>query len=180
MVQRCCICKHSKRLAIDRDIVKGVSHLKIGKRYGVSNQSVRNHAKNHLSRQLLKSEETRNLLHGRNLLENVQELIQRTKDILNDAESKDRQMISLGAIRELRQTYEFLIKFSVYMREAQQEDKQAERESQIRDIKRLSVSEIQLLLKLTQKMNGSISKDVDVLKDIKEDWLMRARMSPKY
>ena len=89
-------------------------------------------------------------------------------------------MISLGAIRELRQTYEFLIKFSVYMREAQQEDKQAERESQIRDIKRLSVSEIQLLLKLTQKMNGSISKDVDVLKDIKEDWLMRARMSPKY
>ena len=66
------------------------------------------------------------------------------------------------------------------MKEAQQEDKQAERESQIRDIKRLSVSEIQLLLKLTQKMNGSISKDVDVLKDIKEDWLMRARMSPKY
>lgn len=122
MGQRCCICKHDKRLEIDRDIVKGVPHLKIGKKYGVSNLSVRNHAKNHLSRQMLKSDEMKSVAHSKNLFKEVQELIQRTKNILDKAEEDDRPMISLGAIRELRKTYEFLIKFQVYMAEAQREE----------------------------------------------------------
>ena len=62
------------------------------------------------------------------------------------------------------------------MAEAQQADKQAERESQIQDIKRLNIEEIMLMEKLVSKMNGNIAEDVDVLAEFKEDCIMRARM----
>ena len=166
---------------MDRDIVKGVPHLKIGKKYSVSNLSVRNHAKSHLSRQMLKSDEMKSVAHSKNLFEEIQELITRTKKIFADAENEGRPMISLGAIRELRKTYEFLIKFSAYMQDAQKEDKEAKRENiqfSVKIIKeRLSVDEIVLMEKLILKMNGKIEQNVDVLKGIKERWLMRARIS---
>ena len=159
MSMKCHICSHNKKEEIEKQICSGVPHLKIGKTFGVSNMSVRNHARNHLSRQLLKSEETKSLLHGKNLFQNIVELIDRTKAILDDAESKDRPFISLGAIRELRQIYEFLIKFSMYLRDAQKEDRLAERERKLRDVKRLNTNEIQLLIKLIEKMEGDFDAD---------------------
>jgi len=46
--QKCSICKHDKRLRIDRAIMKGTPYLRIGKKYGVNDVSVANHAKKHL------------------------------------------------------------------------------------------------------------------------------------
>ncbi len=85
------------------------------------------HAKNHLSRQPLKSQETKEMLHSRNLFQDVEKFIEKTNSILHRADTEDQHFISLTAVRELRQIYEFLIKFSIYMREAQEADNQKER-----------------------------------------------------
>ncbi len=174
MGQKCTVCSHEKRKDIEKLIVSGQSNRNIGKRYNLGHVSVRNHKMHHLSRQLLKNEETRNLLHGRNLLENIQTLISKTENILDDVENKKLPFVKLSAIRELRMTYEFLLKFSAYMWEAQKQDHQKELDKQIGDIKRLDVYEIRLLGNLIDKMNGK--SGIDVLADIKNDMLMKARM----
>ena len=176
MGQKCTICKHSKRLEIEREVLKGAPYVRIGKAYGVGDVSVANHAKNHLSRQMLKSDEMKAVTHSKNLFAEIQDLIERTKAILSKAEDDDRPMISLSAINSLKSTFEFLIKFQVYMEQAQQADTKAERDSQVRDIKRLNIQEIMLMEKLVSKMSGSIAEDVDVLAEFKEDCIMRARM----
>ncbi len=172
MGQKCSICKHDSRLKIDRAIMKGTPYLRIGKKYGVNDVSVANHAKKHLSRQMLKSDEMKQVTHSKNLFEEVQELIQRTKRILDKAEEDDRPMISLSAINSLKSTYEFLIKFSVHMQEARKQDKEgewAEKRFYVNIIKeRLSVDEILLLNKLMSKMNGEIDSDEDLLQDIRK------------
>ncbi len=127
--------------------------------------SVRNHAKKHLSRQLLKSDDMKQVTHSKNLFEEVQELIDRTKAILTAAEDNNKSNISLGAIRELRCTYEFLIKFSVYIQQAQKEDKEAERARDLQDVSRLSVHEMRLLSALLAKVKGSVPEDTDVLEN---------------
>ena len=114
MGQRCCICKHDKRLEIDRDIVNNIPHTKIAKTYGVSNQSVRNHAKNHLSRQMIKHVSIREMLHADDLLSNIKELVKKTETILKKSEKEGKYMISLAAIRGLRSTYEFMCKTAKY------------------------------------------------------------------
>ena len=172
MGQRCGICKHDNRLEIDRAIMKGMPYLRIGKKYGVNDVSVANHARKHLSRQLLKSGEMKEVIHSKNLFQEVEGLIGRTKNILNDAEKQGRPMISLNAIRELRKTFEFLIKFSAFMQEAQkvdEKDKWDEIRFAVKIIKeRLSVDEISLLHKLMSKMNGEIDSDEDLLQDIRK------------
>jgi hypothetical protein len=155
MGQDCVICNHKKRLQIDRDLVKGHGSTKVSLKYGVQMMSVHNHKKNHLSRQMLKSGEMQEVANSKNLFGEVQQLIDRTKGILEDAESKDRPHISLGAIRELRQTYEFLIKFSVHMQQVQENDKQKNQEKQLEVIKdNLTKEELIQLTYLIDKMQG--------------------------
>ncbi len=155
MTMACVICNHSKRLDIDRDLTKGMGSTKIALKYGVQMNSVHNHKKKHLSRQMLKSGEMQEVANSKNLFGEVQNLIDRTKGILNDAEDKDRPHISLGAVRELRQTYEFLIKFSAYMSQIQKEDKQAEQEKELKIIQdNLSKDELLQLTFLLDKMKG--------------------------
>ncbi len=155
MGQDCVICNHKKRLQIDRDLVKGHGATKVSLKYGVQMMSVHNHQKKHLSRQMLKSGEMKEVANSKNLFGEVQNLIDRTKGILNDAERRDRPHISLGAVRELRQTYEFLIKFSAYMSQIQKEDKQAEQEKELKIIEdNLSKDELLQLTFLLDKMKG--------------------------
>jgi hypothetical protein len=118
---------------------------------------------------MLKSGEMKEVMASKNLFEEVQELIQKTKNVLENAEDDNQPTISLGAIRELRQTYEFLIKFSVYMEQAKKQDLEAEKQNAkfVIDIikERLSGEELSLLNKLIKKMDGDIPKDTDILND---------------
>jgi hypothetical protein len=47
--------------------MRGTPYLRIGKKYGVNDVSVANHAKKHLSRQMLKSDEMKQVTHSMNL-----------------------------------------------------------------------------------------------------------------
>jgi hypothetical protein len=49
---RCHVCTHRERAAIDLALSRGVSTYSLGKRYGISHDSVSRHSKNHLPPQL--------------------------------------------------------------------------------------------------------------------------------
>ena len=182
MGQRCCICKHDKRLEIDRDIVKNIAHTKIAKTYGVSNQSVRNHAKNHLSRQMIKHVSIREMLHADDLLSNIKELVKKTEAILKKSEKEGKYMISLAAIRELRSTYEFMCKTAKYLDERQKEevpqesDEQEEIRKQLDRLDILSDEELDLMERLLQKLDG---EDIDVISVTNKELSKKQRMNPK-
>ncbi len=183
MGQRCSICKHDKRLEVDRDIVNNIPHTKIAKTYGVSNQSVRNHAKNHLSRQMIKHVRIREMLHADDLLSNIKALVKKTETILKKSEKEGKYMISLAAIRELRSTYEFMCKIAKYLDERQKEevpqesDEQEEIRKQLDRLDILSDEELDLMERLLQKMDG---EDIDVISVTNEELSMKQKMNPKH
>ncbi len=187
MGQRCSICKHDMRLEIDRHIVNNIPHTKIAKTYGVSNQSVRNHAKNHLSRQMIKHVRIREMLHADDLLSNIKELVKKTETILKKSEKEGKHMISLAAIRELRSTYEFMCKIAKYLNERQKEEAQKEevpqegdelekRRKEIARVRRLSDEELNLMKRLVQKMDG---EDIDVISVTNKELSKKQRLNPK-
>ncbi len=118
MGMRCKVCTSDNKLAIEKQIIQGIAHLKISKTFGVPNLSIRNHAMNHLSKKLLKREEAKEFLHSSTLLKEMQELVSKCKVILDRAESNGHSMVSLSAIRELRQIYEFWTKIHLYLKES--------------------------------------------------------------
>ena len=135
---------------------------------------------NHLPPTLVKNEEIKEMLHSHNLLTDMKTLVIKTKTILNRAEKKGHSMISLAAIRELRSTYEFMCKMSVYLHEVQKEEEVVEnkydKQEQIRRLKRLNVEELQLFKKLIVKMDG---EEIDVISVTNEELSLKQRMFPK-
>ncbi len=55
------------------------------------------------------------------------------------------------------------------MKEAQQEDQQADRDRQVQDIQRLDIAEMMLLGALMAKVEGSVPEDTDVIKNFFKD-----------
>jgi len=163
MGNACKVCGHGDREEIEKMMLSGRSHLKISKSFeGISNQNIRNHLP-HLSSKLVKLEETKELLHGKELIRGLQDLMGRTERILSNAEKKNKSFISLAAIREMRAGFEFMVKLRLHIAETQTKDDLKDKEAQIRDIKKLNVQEIRLLEKLLSKMNGDISPDEDII-----------------
>lgn len=121
MGQVCTICSHPDRLQIDRDIVNSVPHLRIAKNYGLTDTAVRNHAQNHLTRQMLKSHEIAERANAAVLLDEIDTCMTKAKNILKQAEDNKQPSLQLAALREIRQTIEFLSKLAISLAELQQQ-----------------------------------------------------------
>jgi hypothetical protein len=86
-----------------------------------------NHRDKHLSRQLLKANDIRETLDATVLIDELNELVSKTKSILQAAESEGKRGTSLQAIKELRSSYEFMVKLAVTLHDMKA--KAAEEES---------------------------------------------------
>ena len=169
MTMVCKVCSHPERLEIDREIVKGVAHTKIGKEYGVSNMSVRNHAENHLSRQLVQVYEKREITESMDLMNRIDHILISAEKIFerNYAVGKDRT--ALKALGEQRSTIELLAKISAYLHEARAmelqrrqgsyESRRAEEDKEfaVQVCDNLSEAEIKVYTALLEKANGAIN-----------------------
>lgn len=134
MARVCTICQHKRRADIDRAIAYGKSIASISKEYSVSEAALYNHRDNHLTRQLLKANEIKQALDATSLAQELQELVDRTKRILDGAEADGQRAISLAAIRELRASYEFMVKLSMTLHQVRQEEEQKEATTQAETI----------------------------------------------
>ncbi len=128
MTQVCRTCNHTNRLDIDRALVSGKSKASVAREFGVSVDSLSYHAEHHLSRQLVQAYEKKEALEGLNLLSEIEDLLQRTKRILTEAEKKKKYNLALRAIREARGVYELLSKIAFALHQARLTELELERE----------------------------------------------------
>jgi hypothetical protein len=150
--------------------MQGHSYTKIAKKYDLDHQAVRNHHLNHLSRQLVQAWERRQDAESRDLLAEIDDLVTRTKKILDTAERKGKLKTALAGIRELRGSYELMSRIAFSLHQAKQADIEAariesgEHEAQqeqefIEKLKILSQPELKLYAALLEKIH---SQDADM------------------
>jgi len=110
MAQTCTVCRHDKRLEIDKACVSGKTDRGIAGQYDLSDSSVNRHRNKCLTRQLLKASEIKNVAHADTLLGDIRSLKDRAVSILDQAESGKELDTALRAIREVRGCIELLAK----------------------------------------------------------------------
>ncbi len=150
MTMACKICNNSKRLEIDRDLVAGKNISKLAKKYGVPRASLDYHKATHLSRQLLKAQETRDLLTAERLTDDIEFMLKAGREIFDEAREDKSHCWSLGALASLRETWAFVAKVHSMIQEEKKE--QAPTWDHLKD--NLSIDELGLLGNLMRKANG--------------------------
>lgn len=108
MPQTCSICRSPHREAVDAALVAGEPYRHVASRYGTSTGALQRH-KPHVSEALTKAKEAQGEAHGKNLLSQVQDLVEKAQGILNKAKD-DRT--ALVAVREVRGTLELLARLT--------------------------------------------------------------------
>ena len=173
MSQACKICNHPKRLQIDRELVQGKSKSGISRKYDVPLNSVDYHAQNHLSHQLRTAYEKKAAIEGLDLLSEIEELIRRSKRIMDQAESENKLNTALNAIGQARGSYELLSKIAFSLHQARLAELELEREKsgeanaeEIEELSRealdrLTDREADLLLRLIDKANGETNELIE-------------------
>jgi hypothetical protein len=110
MPRSCTVCEYHDREVIDRALVGDASNRSVASLYDVSEASVRRHKANHLPAKLVMAEKAAEVAQADNLLEQVRDLQQSTRDILAEAEQSKQYRTALSAIREARSNLELLAK----------------------------------------------------------------------
>jgi hypothetical protein len=167
----CKICNHPDRLLIDREIVKGISHSSIARRFNVSGDSVRYHAMNHLSRQLIKSNEMQQAIVSGGLVSEMEDLLTRSKNILNKAEAKGQLNTALSAISQTRGTLELMAKIAATLHQIRAQELERSQGASDEDyeplppdaIDRLNNGELMMFIAISEKLMGNRSKNEDVV-----------------
>jgi hypothetical protein len=90
--------------------------------YDLDPQAIRNHHLNHLSRQLVQAWERKQDAESRDLLGEIDELVERTKVILDKAEKQNKLKTALAGIRELRGSYELMSRIAFSLHQAKEKD----------------------------------------------------------
>ena len=177
MSRTCTICNHSQRLEIDRMLVQGKPISSIARKFSCSPDALHRHRQGHISDSLARAMEHKMSAANMVILDDINELVAKTKDILTKAESQDRLSISLAAIREIRSTYALLADISFKLAQAKNDElliqqslnKEIDADDQRSQLKkitsRLTESELNLYLLLCQKINGDSRLQREISKD---------------
>jgi hypothetical protein len=119
----CKICISSNRLAIDRELVKGGNMSEISRRFGLSYATVCHHREYHLSRQLAKSQEVKELSMAATVAKDVSQIYRRLNRLLDDAEAKNSTSTFLSIAAEIRSYSEFLLRLQATFERIAAEEK---------------------------------------------------------
>jgi transposase-like protein len=164
MPQSCNICSHARRLEIDREIVQGKNLAKIAEEFDVPYHSIYAHSQKHISRQLVKVFEQRDVIESNNLLNIIDELLKRCNDIFERNYKKGHDVTALKAIDSSRNTIQLLANISAQVHAAkmaelqqlkdQSGNKGEEKEKFSKDIKIFTMEELEVFNRLINKMNN--------------------------
>lgn len=172
MPKPCPICTHPKRLAIDREIISGTSILKISRKYGQKQDPLYQHAKNHLSRQLVQAYEKKALSESMDLLGMIEDILIKAKAIFDRNFEAKKDVTALKALSEQRATIELLSKIAAYLHESRAMELQTatkgyevRRQEEERDmaktiIDNLNSAEADMFIQLLEKGQGLTNKEI--------------------
>jgi transposase-like protein len=157
MTMVCKICSDSRRLEIDREIVRAGNISKIAKKFGVSYGSLYAHSKKCVTRQLMKSEEMRQMLTAQSLFDEISFLVEKSKDILERDDINNDHMVSLKAISELRANYEFLTRLAMQSKEVMADEEKRNMRREVDALKeKFTREELELLYRIYNKKPGEV------------------------
>src|SRR5215217_4174599 len=108
MPRVCTVCSHEERDAIEDAFIAGTPKRRIAARYGVTEQALRRHIREHLPELLSLARDAERAARADTLLDRVEHLQERTEAILAATEGTDLYGVQLGAIREMRRNLELI------------------------------------------------------------------------
>jgi len=206
MTMQCKICSHSKRLEIDREVVRSGNLAKIAKEFGLPYSSLYAHAQNHVTRQLATAWEKKEMEESFDLLNRIDSIISRTEKIFKRNFDAQKDSLALKALDSQRNTIELLAKISYslhqaklaeveLMREQSGESQTALQEEQNERLRILTTPELEMLERLTRKVSMqsseiiipekprnaplSISDDIDIPQKMKRGAKVSKTASPR-
>lgn len=104
----CTVCKHPDRAEIDALLVSHTPVRSIARQFGLIETSLRRHAARHLSRELVRAAEGRDLERAGSLLDGVEALQRDTLAVLEQARDGGDMRTILAAIKEQRANLELV------------------------------------------------------------------------
>ena len=123
MSSRCSVCSHSERDAVDVDLVEGVSTRKVAAKYGLKQNAVSLHGRQHLPESLPRAalapvEHKAELMPERpavNLAARMEEMRAATRGVLLDAQAEGMHVLVLAAVARLERQWELEAKHAEQM-----------------------------------------------------------------
>ncbi|MEX0680623.1 MAG: hypothetical protein WD097_04510 [Balneolales bacterium] len=118
---------------------------------------------NHLSRQLVQAYQQKSVVEGSQILEGIEDLLSRTRKIMDKADKKGKDFLALNAIKEARGSYELLSKIAYALHQSRlaelelEQTKQGSNEQQDQidaqeSLQVLDEDELAVFEKLTRKI----------------------------
>ena len=151
----CKACLHKKRRDIDRQLAQGVPGAEVARRFGVPPRSIYNHVKKHLHHQLVSAVMKQKDRHELDLADDLFNLVQRAKAILDVAEADGRLPLALKAIGETRSTIITLAQIAEMIEKSRAAEIQTTQRLQIEELKsKLSRDELETLMVILRKLEG--------------------------
>jgi hypothetical protein len=167
MPRVCSVCVHDRRLEIDRRLIQRVgNYTEIAEEFGLGMPAIRNHALNHLSRQLSTTYGRRELLQSTEMVDELKEVLENAKSIFHRNYTEGRDNTALKALDSIRMTLELVARIAAYIHEAKMMEERANQQTaeelhQEQDqkflrqaISRLNNSELEMLDRLISKASG--------------------------
>jgi len=167
----CQICNLQNRKEVDRALIEGYSIVNLAKENNVSYQSMYNHLKNHIHRQLITAVATKESEHQFQLLEKIEGIVNRAERIFRRNYSKGKDVVALKALSEQRSTFELLAKIAAHLQQLKKMELEAQQAGNIHDFGQtiqkafdvLSIDELKVFQLLSEKiMTGDRSINIEL------------------
>jgi hypothetical protein len=112
MARRCTVCAHPERLTIEKAVLAGAAVEPLARAHGLSDEAIANHTDRHLSRQLLKAHNLREVARADLLLAEVRAVQARARRLADLAEQATDYRTALLGIRQELSCLELLAKLT--------------------------------------------------------------------
>jgi len=163
MPRICTVCVHPKRHIIDKMLIRGDNVATIAAKFHLGQSSLYRHKSKHLSRQLVQGWDRKRKRENLDLLSELDDLLSKSKELLQEAESKGQLGIALQGVKESRSTLEFLSKIFLYLKETEKEGERLREQQRIEQLKTLSKQELESLLDITEKLENAPASATHVI-----------------
>ena len=165
MPQRCKVCDNPERLNIDRAIISGKSLKEISREFNIGYDSLYRHSQDHLSRQLSKAYELKQMGENNELLEKIESIISRAEDIFRRNYEANKDLTALKSLAEIRSTIELLHKISYQSHQARlaelelarlqkKDEENTNKWDYLNSLSNLNDSELNLFAQLMRKLKS--------------------------
>ncbi len=108
MTRVCTVCTHDEAHVINVELVSRVSYRDIARQFGVSKDALKRHSQEHIPQLLVKARDAVEAAEASDLLTRIEDLQNRTLDVLSAVEGTEKYAVALSAIREARSNLELI------------------------------------------------------------------------